>query len=59
MLNSKKISDHEKCLMDLEAIKSQSEGVSREYDRLLEEHDKVQNRLAILEGDKVSDKKDD
>lgn len=46
-------------LKDLDAIKTQGEGVSREYDRLLEEHDKLTKKLAILEGGGSSDKKDD
>ena len=44
---------------DLEAFKSQSEGVAREYDRLSEEHSKLQKKMAILEGEDGSDKKDD
>jgi B-cell receptor-associated protein 31 len=44
---------------DLEAFKSQSEGVAREYDRLAEEHSKLVKKLAVLEGEGGSDKKDD
>ena len=47
-------------LKDLEAIKSQSEGTNREYDRLVEEHNKLMKKLSILEGgDSKSDKKAD
>ena len=51
--------DHTKALKEIEAIKSQSEGLSREYDRLMEEHDKVSKKLAISEGGSSTDKKDD
>ncbi|XP_057370077.1 B-cell receptor-associated protein 31-like [Daphnia carinata] len=44
---------------DLEAFKSQSEGVAREYDRLTDEHSKLLKKLAILEGESAPDKKDD
>ena len=44
---------------NLEAFKTQSEGVAREYDRLLEEHSKLQDKVGKLEGEKGSDKKDD
>lgn len=44
---------------DLEAFKSQSEGVAREYDRLTDEHSKLLKKLAILEGECAGDKKDD
>jgi B-cell receptor-associated protein 31 len=51
--------EHEKTLRDIETMKSQSDGVSREYDRLLEEHEKVTKRLSKLEGQDAGDKKDD
>lgn len=46
----------ERCvaLKDLEAIKSQSEGTNREYDRLVEEHNKLLGKLAILEGGELN-----
>jgi len=50
--------DLSKALKDTDAIKSQAEAVSREYDRLMEEHAHLQKRLAVLEGGE-NDKKDD
>lgn len=52
--------DRSLAIKDLEAIKSQSEGTAREYDRLVEEHSKLSKKIAILQGDdSKSDKKDD
>lgn len=52
-------SERSQAVKDLEAFKSQSEGVAREYDRLAEEHSKLVKKLAVLEGEGGSDKKDD
>jgi len=51
--------DHGKALLDIDAIKSQSEGLSREYDRLTEDHAKLTGKLAIIDGEGCTDKKDD
>lgn len=51
--------ERSQALKDLDAFKTQSEGVAREYDRLLEEHGKLEKKLAKLEGENSSDKKDD
>jgi len=52
--------DRSIAIKDLEAIKSQSEGTAREYDRLVEEHNKLSRKIAISQGDdSKSDKKDD
>ena len=51
--------ERSQAVKDLEAFKSQSEGVAREYDRLSEEHSELQKKVAILEGADGSDKKDD
>ncbi|XP_046635338.1 B-cell receptor-associated protein 31-like [Daphnia pulicaria] len=51
--------ERSQAVKDLEAFKSQSEGVAREYDRLAEEHSKLVKKLAVLEGEGGSDKKDD
>lgn len=54
------ISERSIAVKDLEAIKLQSEGTNREYDRLVEEHNKLTKKLAILEGgNSKSDKKAD
>lgn len=37
---------------DKEAMKSQSESLNREYDRLTEEYSKLQKRIAITSNDK-------
>ncbi|XP_032243078.2 B-cell receptor-associated protein 31 [Nematostella vectensis] len=44
-LLEQKTRDLEKTKKDLTASKQQAEGVSREYDRLLEEHSKIQGQL--------------
>jgi len=51
--------DHAKALLEIDAIRSQSEGLSREYDRLMEEHAKLSRKLAIVSGEECTDKKDD
>jgi len=51
--------DHSKALLEIDAIKSQSEGLSREYDRLAEDYAKLSRKLAIADGEGSSDKKDD
>lgn len=43
-------------LTDLEAMKQQSEATSREYDRLLDEHAKLQEQVGKLEGTSTSKK---
>lgn len=53
------ILERSQAVKDLEAFKSQSEGIAREYDRLSEEHSKIEKKLAILEGEGGPDKKDD
>lgn len=40
---------------DRDAIKSQAESVSKEYDRLLKEHETVQRKLNAGGGDKKGD----
>lgn len=50
--------ERSQALKDLEAIKTQSEGLAREYDRLSEEHSKLSKKLTILE-EGSTDKKDD
>ena len=50
------ISDLSKALKDVDSMKTQSENLTNEYDRLLEEKDKLERRLAVF-GD--GDKKDD
>ncbi|CAH0385973.1 unnamed protein product [Bemisia tabaci] len=45
----------EKTLKDKNAIKSQAESVSKEYDRLMEEHAKVLKKVGTAAGDKKSD----
>lgn len=50
---------HAKAVLEIEAMKAQSEGLTREYDRLLEEHEKLSKKLAILDGDSSPDKKGD
>lgn len=49
----------QKALKDLEAMKTQSANVNKEYDRLMEEKDRLERRLAILDGGSSGDKKDD
>lgn len=41
---------------NLESMKTQAESVSKEYDRLLLEHEKLEKKLSIAGG---GDKKDD
>ena len=48
-----------KAIKDKEAVKSQAEAVSREYDRLLDEYSRMEKKLAILKNDDPSDKKSD
>ena len=40
----------EKARKEVDAMKSQSEGLTKEYDRLLEEHSKLEVGLSILCG---------
>ena len=40
-------------------MKSQAENVSAEYDRLMEEKDKLERKLRIAGGESDGDKKDD
>lgn len=40
---------------DKEAVKSQAESLNREYDRLSEEHSKLQKKITIAGGDKKDD----
>jgi len=49
--------DIERLTRDRNAIKSQAESVSKEYDRLVEEHSKLEKKLKISGGS--GDKKDD
>lgn len=44
---------------DMEAMKQQAASTNREYDRLLEEHSKLQAKLKLLEGGKTESKKDE
>jgi hypothetical protein len=39
-------------------MKSQAESVSREYDRLMDEHARLQKRLALVEGGESNKKGD-
>merc|ERR1712045_1088738 len=49
-----------KALKDVESMKSQSENLTKEYDRLLEEKDRLERKLRILDGEGAGgDKKDD
>ena len=48
-----------KALADVESMKSQSTNLTKEYDRLLEEKDKLERKLRILDGGPAGDKKDD
>lgn len=48
-----------KALADVESMKSQSTNLTKEYDRLLEEKDKLERKLSILDGGPAGDKKDD
>ncbi len=48
-----------KARLDLEAMKKQAEGVNKEYDNLLKEHEQVTNRLRKLENENGGGKKDD
>ena len=49
-------SDLAKALKDVESMKTQSENLTNEYDRLLEEKDKLERRLQVFgEGDKKDD----
>lgn len=51
---------YEKSSRDLSALKSQSEGLHKEYDRLLDEHNKLEKKLSIAGGaDGTDSKKDD
>ncbi|KXJ12234.1 B-cell receptor-associated protein 31 [Exaiptasia diaphana] len=52
---SKKTEDLEKTKKDLTALKEQAEGVTREYDRLLDEHSKKQAQLEKSDEDKKDD----
>lgn len=49
---SRKSKDLEKAQKDLSALKEQAQGITREYDRLLDEHAKVQAQLDKDQGDK-------
>lgn len=49
----------QKALKDLEAMKTQSANVNKEYDRLMEEKDRLERKLAIMGGGSSGDKKDD
>lgn len=40
---------------DRDAMKSQAESVTKEYDRLLKEHEKLQRKIAQGDGDKKAD----
>ena len=40
---------------NVESMKAQAESVSAEYDRLAEEHSKLEKKLAIQGGDKKDD----
>jgi B-cell receptor-associated protein 31 len=42
----------------MEALKKQAEGVNKEYDRLLAEHNKLQEKVKELEGLDREEKKD-
>merc|ERR1711881_469553 len=49
-----------KALKNVESMKSQSENLTKEYDRLMEEKDKLERQLRILDGEGAGgDKKDD
>jgi len=48
-----------KALKDVESMKSQSTNLTKEYDRLMEEKDKLERKLRILDGGDSGDKKDD
>jgi len=53
------IPDLRKSQKDLEAMKAQAESVSAEYDRLLEEKDRLERKLRISGAEASGDKKDD
>jgi len=60
--NKLKAKDEElsKALKDVESMKSQSENLTKEYDRLLEEKDRLERKVRILDGEGPGgDKKDD
>ena len=48
-----------KALKDVESMKAQSTNLTKEYDRLMEEKDKLERKLRILDGGDSGDKKDD
>jgi B-cell receptor-associated protein 31 len=48
----------EKAQIEMEALKKQAEGVNKEYDRLLAEHNKLQEKVKELEGLDREEKKD-
>ena len=48
-----------KALKNVESMKIQSENLAKEYDRLMEEKDKLERKVRILDGGADGDKKDD
>ena len=48
-----------KALKNVESMKAQSTNLTKEYDRLMEEKDKLERKLRILDGGDSGDKKDD
>lgn len=49
----------QKALADVTSMKSQSINLTKEYDRLMEEKDKIELRLRVLDSGADGDKKDD
>ncbi len=48
-----------KAKKDLDTMKAQAESVSEEYDRLCEDHSRLERKLAIQEGGSDGDEKED
>ena len=48
-----------KALKDVASMKTQSDNLAKEYDRLMEEKDKLERRLRVLDGGAAGDKKGD
>jgi len=48
-----------KALKNVESMKIQSENLAKEYDRLMEEKDKLERKVRILDGGADGDKKSD
>ena len=54
-----KVEERTKAQENVESMKAQSTNLTKEYDRLMEEKDKLERKLRILDGGDSGDKKDD